>query len=126
MQKKISLKFLRSYLLTLIILLTCIVIINLIIDPFGVYHIVEINGINNVDGNEEITEGQTLPWLQDTETTDLWTLWSVAYRDIIILDGENKRTYIYNLTTYDLGKKANKATFKALLLEVAQATADAE
>lgn len=48
MPKQTSLKFLRSYFLTLILLLCGTIAFNLIIDPFGVYHIVEINGINNV------------------------------------------------------------------------------
>ena len=48
MPKQITLKFLRTYLLTLILLLGGTIAFNLIIDPFGVYHIVEINGINNI------------------------------------------------------------------------------
>jgi hypothetical protein len=46
--QQISLKFLRSYLLTLILLLGGTIAFNLIIDPFGINYIVEIDGINNV------------------------------------------------------------------------------
>lgn len=48
MPKQTALKFLRSYLLMLILLLVGGIVFNLVIDPFGVFRIVEINGINNV------------------------------------------------------------------------------
>lgn len=48
MLKQKSLKFLRLYLLILILLLAGTIAFNLIIDPFGVYQIIEINGINNL------------------------------------------------------------------------------
>jgi hypothetical protein len=47
MLKQISLKFLRSYLLTLVLLVVSAIVLNLVIDPFGVYQIVNIKGFNN-------------------------------------------------------------------------------
>jgi hypothetical protein len=46
--KELSFKFLQTYLVTLVLLICSAVVFNLIIDPFGVYHLVEINGINNI------------------------------------------------------------------------------
>lgn len=48
MPKQTALKFLRSYFLTLILLLVGGIVLNLVIDPFGVFRIIEIKGINNV------------------------------------------------------------------------------
>lgn len=48
MQKQISLKFLRAYALTLILLLCSTVIFNFVIDPFGVYHTFKISALNAV------------------------------------------------------------------------------
>lgn len=47
MLKKVTIKFLIIYVFTLILLSCSAIVFNIIIDPFGVYHIVEINGINN-------------------------------------------------------------------------------
>lgn len=48
MPKLTALKFLRTYLWALTIFLICTVALNTLIDPFGMYRIVEIDGFNNV------------------------------------------------------------------------------
>jgi hypothetical protein len=68
---------------------------------------VEILGINAAgkeNGNPTITEGRSLPWLQDTEEVNAWDLWSVDYRDVYVLDQQHQLRYIYNLTTQNLGE----------------------
>jgi len=70
-------------------------------------------------GNATVVIGRTIPWLQDTEEWKAWESWQVTYRDVVILDGENKVLHVYNLTRYDLAIAANYATLKNLILEAA-------
>ncbi len=52
--------------------------------------------------------------------SDVWTdLWSVNYRDVIILDGDNVQVGVYNLTTYDLGVAANYDALRQMLINAA-------
>ncbi len=46
--KKTSLAFLLTFVLTLLLLLGGTTTVNVLVDPFGVFHVVEIKGINNV------------------------------------------------------------------------------
>ncbi|MDP7038159.1 MAG: hypothetical protein QGI45_03305 [Myxococcota bacterium] len=57
--------------------------------------------------------------MQDTEAADVWTLWDVDYRDVIILNELNKYYSTYNLTTNDLDEAEHRATLKATLLTAA-------
>jgi hypothetical protein len=84
---------------------------------------IRIFGVNQVgqeSGNATITAGRTLPWLQEGSTLDVWTLWGVTYRDVVILDPSNVRVDVYNLTVNDLGISANYATLRDLLLSHAR------
>jgi hypothetical protein len=49
--------------------------------------------------------------LQDDESTAVWDSWGAAWRDVVVLDGENKAVYVYNL---------NYSHLKAVLVAVAQ------
>lgn len=64
--------------------------------------IIGVNGIGYESANERVTEGRDIPWLQDLEETDAWSLWEVQYRDVYILDQQGQLRFIYNLTTHDL------------------------
>lgn len=80
-----------------------------------------VNGAGLESGNADITTGRTLPWLQDTEAKNVWALWAVTYRDVVILDAENYPIGVYNLTVNDLGQPANFATLKSMLVDAANA-----
>jgi hypothetical protein len=67
--------------------------------------------------NDLMTAGRTLPWLQDRADVDVWLAWAVEYRDVIILDAQNRRVDVYNLTLHDLGDPANFAALKQKLLD---------
>ena len=60
-----------------------------------------------------------IPWLQDTAAQDTWGLWGVAYRDVVILDGDNEVYSVFNLTTNSLSVPANYDALKALLVQAA-------
>jgi hypothetical protein len=56
-----------------------------------------------------------LPILQDTAAAAVWTAWAVTYRDVVILDRDNRQVTVYNLTVNDLSNPANYDTLKTLL-----------
>ncbi|MBK8998098.1 MAG: hypothetical protein IPM35_20435 [Myxococcales bacterium] len=83
--------------------------------------ILGVNGNGLESGNAGMTAGRTLPWLQDTLATDVWKSWAVEYRDVVVLDEENRPVAVYNLTTYDLGNPTNFAQLKSILVGAANA-----
>ena len=83
---------------------------------------IQILGVNDVGyevGNASITSGRKLPWLQATAMADVWEQWKPTYRDVVILDGDNKVVAIFNLSTNDLSNPANYEALKKLLLDAA-------
>ena len=90
---------------------------------------IEIIGINLADresGNDAMTDGRDLPWLQDVDAddngeSDVWESWDAQLRDVIILDASNQAVETYNLTLNDLGVDANYNILRDLLTETASA-----
>lgn len=88
-----------------------------------------INAIGLEFGNGGISAGRTIPWLQDVASQNVWSTWrvnelrpatpGVAYRDVIMLQGENKPFAVFNLTEHDLGDPANYNALKSLLRNAA-------
>lgn len=81
--------------------------------------IVGINSVGSVSGNEFVTAGRTLPWLQDVFRDPVWTAWAPTYRDVVILDAQNRVAAVFNLTEHDLQTQGEYDALKALLLSVA-------
>lgn len=46
----------------------------------------------------------------------MWAAWQVTFRDVVILDTENRPVGVYNLTVHDLGDPASYAELKQLLI----------
>ena len=65
-------------------------------------NIIGINDQNKSSGNEGMVEGRDLPWLQDLETTNVWSEWQISYRDIIILNTDNEYESLINVTIDNL------------------------
>jgi hypothetical protein len=57
--------------------------------------------------------------LQDTAAADWWGVWSPAYRDVVILDGQGELAGVFNLTEQPITDDANYAELEQLLLDVA-------
>lgn len=79
---------------------------------------VRILGVNatGLEGsNPAAIVGKDLPWLQDTAAAGVWALWAVEWRDVVILDGANRKVGVYNLTNYDLEDPGNYIELKAML-----------
>ena len=83
----------------------------------------QIIGINAVGYNSNLedagTPEPTLPLLQDDEEQLVWENWAVTYRDVIVLDGENKKVGVLNLTENSLADDENVAILEGFFLEAA-------
>ena len=79
-----------------------------------------VNAVGLEGALDVMAAGGDIPLLQDILTADVWHTWAVTYRDVVLLDGENKKVGVYNLTSHDLGNEANYAELKALLLDAAR------
>ena len=82
-------------------------------------HVVGVNEEGKEAGNEGFTAGRDLPWLQDSASEDVWDLWGVQYRDVLILDTENRVHAVYNLSQNDLNDPENYRALKELILSAA-------
>jgi hypothetical protein len=86
---------------------------------------IEIVGINkstDAIGNPVITDERALPWLQDDANSAAWRSWKAEYRDVRILDAQNRLLATYNLSSHDLSIAANRAALKKLFLDAAKIT----
>ena len=73
-------------------------------------------------GNVAMTNGRDLPWLQDAETVGVWDDWAVTYRDVVVLDADNRIFAIYNVTTHNLAEPDDYAGLRTILLAAAGVT----
>ena len=92
-------------------------------DAMAVAPGIRILGINEVgqeSQNDVNCEGRDIPWLQETMTELVWVPWDVTYRDVVIVDGTNRRLAAFNLTDKNLAVAANYEALKTLLLETSQ------
>lgn len=83
-------------------------------------HILGVNQVGQEAGNDLMCDGRNLPWLQETMTELAWTPWHVVYRDVIILDGQNRQAAVFNLLQYNLAVTANYDSLRTLLLDLAE------
>lgn len=91
---------------------------------------VSILGVNERGqelGNRPTTEGRDIPWLQDLDSdgdgrSDAWYSWQVEWRDVIIVDQNNVRVGVFNLTTHDLAVTENYDTLRQMFIDAAMAT----
>lgn len=81
--------------------------------------ILGVNGTGLESGNSGMTSGWPLPWLQPDAGQDVWSLWHVTYRDVIILGPGNEHLGTFNLTENNLSYPAAYNTLKTLLIEMA-------
>lgn len=62
-----------------------------------------------------------MPWLQDTSAQNAWARWAPTYRDVVIVDAQNQKVDVFNVTEHDLADASNFATLKQKLLDAANA-----
>ena len=95
-------------------------------NPSTTIRILGINQIGAESGNAVTCNGRDIPWLQDTDTDQVWAEWQVTYRDVVVLDDNNTQAAVYNLTFNDLGDPSNYAEFKQILEDIAANSSDCE
>ena len=81
--------------------------------------ILGVNGIGLEAANPTICAGRDIPWLQDVAAEDVWTSWSVTYRDVVILDIDNRVIGVFNVTAKDLDDPTHYAALKERLTNAA-------
>lgn len=83
---------------------------------------VQIIGVNEAgyeSGNDTMTDGRDLPWLQDTDDAMVWDTWDVAFRDVIIVDERNVEIARFNVTSNSLSSDANYEALRDLFVDAA-------
>lgn len=84
-------------------------------DAAGQVRIVGVNETGQESGNAVMTTGRDLPWLQETAAQPVWGPWAVTWRDVVILDRNNRKVGVYNLTLHPLSDPANYLELKVML-----------
>lgn len=69
--------------------------------------------------NSDVTSVSSLAWLQDTTEDSVWNRWQITYRDVYIVDSQNRLFAVYNLTEHDLFYPENQQALKQLFLAAA-------
>ncbi len=74
-------------------------------------------GADGTNGSANVTvcTDRDLPWLQETETDSVWADWEVIYRDVIVLDKENRPIEVFNLSDNNLDNPNVYETLKGIL-----------
>lgn len=83
---------------------------------------IEMVGINKPDKasyNRVVTLFYSVPWLQDSLPNSVWNSWGATWRDVRIVDAQNRLVGVINLTSHDLAQETNRTTLKQMLLEAA-------
>ena len=80
-------------------------------------------------GNEAMTSGKDIPWLQDVDDdgdsqSDAWISWEVTFRDLVILNAKNERVGVFNLTLNPLEFPQNYDSLRQMLIDAALAPPD--
>jgi hypothetical protein len=84
------------------------------------FALLAVNNVGHDSGIEAMSDGRDLPLLQDTEAEDAWGTWGVTYRDVVVLDHENRVFGVFNLTEHDLANARHYAALKQMLVDAAQ------
>ncbi|MBI4566193.1 MAG: hypothetical protein HY716_16025 [Planctomycetes bacterium] len=88
-------------------------------NPDTAIRILGVNAAGYESGNASICQGRTIPWLQDTGGANVWGAWGVVFRDVRVLDRENRLARTYNLTDNDLADPVHYEILKNILKQVA-------
>ncbi len=76
-------------------------------NPASKIRILAVNDAGHEAGNALAVAGRTIPLLQDTPEVAAWTSWAVAYRDVVILDGDGNALGRFSLTLHNLALTEN-------------------
>ena len=83
---------------------------------------IQIIGVNEAgyeSGNDLMSDGRDLPWLQDTDAAMVWDTWDVGFRDVILVDEQNEEITRFNVTSSPLSSAANYDALLNLFVDAA-------
>ena len=75
-------------------------------------------------GNDSVSEGRDIPWLQDTDadgdgaSDNFLTSWPFVYRDVVIVDQNNIAVESFSLTLHSLEEPDSYAELRRQFLDV--------
>ena len=86
------------------------------------FEIIGVNEFGQESGNDLITEN--LAWLQDVDAngdsqSDVWDLWDVTYRDVIVLNDANEQFGVFNVTVNNLADSSNFDALRQMFVDAA-------
>jgi len=87
-------------------------------DPESRIRIIGVNETGQEAYNDLAVEGNFAPWLQDADHT-AWSAWQAEWRDVIVVDAENRKVAVFNLFEHSLSDPEDYAALRALLLGAA-------
>ena len=87
-------------------------------NPESKIRVIGVNQTGQEAWNDVAVEGNVAPWLQDVDDT-VWTSWQAAWRDVVVLDAENRKVAVFNLIEHDLVNAEDYAALRAILLAAA-------
>lgn len=100
--------------------------------PSSEINIIGVNRYDQGSQNDLMTDNTDLPWLQDVDAnsnsqSDAWETWGAAWRDAIILNGDNERMGVLNLTPpTDITQQENYDLFRGMVADAVKADRVAE
>lgn len=87
-------------------------------NPASRIRILGVNQTGQDPYNDLAVAGNSIPWLQDAADA-AWGGWAVTWRDVVVLDGENRKVGVFNLTEHDITQPDEYAALLALLKSAA-------
>ncbi len=81
--------------------------------------IIGVNAVGMDSGNDDMSAGRDMPWLQDTIEENVWETWDAGYRDVILVDEFNREVDRFNVTSNDLSDPVAYAALRDLLVGMA-------
>lgn len=82
--------------------------------------IIAVNEMGYDAGNSLVPDISSLPMVQNDSIAQVWSNWGAVWRDVIVLDQENRPVATFNLTTYNLATTENYDLVKAELIRIAE------
>ncbi len=83
---------------------------------------VRILGVGEPGYESTVTQmciGVSLPWLQDTVEDNVAGLWGTVRNDLVVVDAESRRVYLYLAGLHSIQFQENYDELKRILLDLA-------
>ncbi|MCG3135389.1 MAG: hypothetical protein HMLKMBBP_03040 [Planctomycetes bacterium] len=86
-------------------------------DPQSPVRLFAVNPATFEGGNAFVTGA--IPLLQEAGAAGPWKTWRPTYRDVVVLDRQNRKLAVFNLTEHDLRQQTEYDALRAILAAAA-------